>query len=129
MLRSLALLLLIASANSLDAKGRFWSYTMKGTAYDARTKEPLKDAVIIIGRDTVTTNAEGYYNVTVNGVTCDKGGRWRINRCNKRAYGHLVLQRLGESSSTRIKSHWKKYAFCNEQEEDCPPFIKDLFVP
>ena len=129
MLRNLALVLLIASANSLEAKGRFWAYTMKGTAYDAKTKEPLKDAVIVIGRDTVTTDAEGFYNVTVNGVTCDRGGRWRIKRCNKRAYGHLVVQRLGASSATRIRSHWKKYAFCKDQEEDCPPYVKDLLVP
>jgi len=129
MLRTLAILIVIAATNSLEAKGRFWAYTMKGTVYEAGSKEPLKHTTLVIGRDTVTTDSLGFYRVTSAGVTCDKGGRSRINRCNREAYGHLVIQRLGATNTTRIKSHWKRYAFCNGEENDCPSFSKDLYVP
>lgn len=129
MLRIITVILCVVSANTLEAKGRFWAYTMKGTAYDAETKEPLKNSVIIIGRDTVTTDPMGFYSVTVAGVTCDRGGRMSINRCNRKAYGHLVVQRRGAGTAIRIKSHWKKYAFCNREEYDCPSFHRNLHVP
>ncbi len=74
----LPLLLLLLLVPSAAAKGRFWSYTLSGTAYDKATKDVLRNTTIVIGEHVVTTDSVGHYTVIINGVTCDKGSAARI---------------------------------------------------
>lgn len=119
----------ILGAAAAQAKGRIWSYTMQGTAYDARTHGPLANTALVIGTDTVMTDPQGRYVARIGGVTCDKGSSWAVARCDRRAYGHLLVCRVGGSAPVRIKSHWKKYAFSNKERDDRPTFHLDLHVP
>jgi hypothetical protein len=127
--RFVLLLLLWLGAPPAQAKGRVWSYTLTGTAYDKGTKDVLRHTVLMIGKQLVTTDSLGHYTVTISGVTCDKGSAWQIKRCNEKAYGQLEVRRaLGGPIST-INSHWKQYAFCESGITPCKEQRRDLFVP
>ena len=125
---SLLLLLLFSSAVA-EAKGRFWSYTLKGTAYDKTTKDVLPNTALMIGDQLVTTDSLGHYTVNISGVTCDKGSAWQIKRCNEEAYGRLVVRRLLSEASITINSHWKRYAFCEGGIAPCHEQRRDLYLP
>ncbi len=111
------------------AKGRFWSYTLTGTAYDKATKDVLRNTALMIGDQLVTTDSLGHYAVTISGVTCDKGSAWQIRRCNEDAYGQLVVRRVLSEARLTINSHWKRYAFCESGITPCHEQRRDLFVP
>lgn len=121
--------LFLLFGNSAQAKGRFWSYTLTGTAYDNSTKDVLRNTTLMIGDQVVTTDSVGHYTVIIGGVTCDKGSVWRIKRCNEQAYGTLVVRRVLSEASVTIHSHWKRYAFCEGGFTPCHEQRRDLFVP
>jgi hypothetical protein len=123
------LLLLVLGTPSASAKGRFWSYTLTGTAYDKATKDVLRNTALMIGKQLVTTDSLGHYTVTISGVTCDKGTVWQIRRCNEKAYGQLEVRRALGGTSTTINSHWKQYAFCESGITPCKEQRRDLYVP
>jgi hypothetical protein len=125
----LPFLLLLLLAPSAEAKGRFWSYTLTGTAYDQATKDVLRNTALMIGDQLVTTDSLGHYTVVIGGVTCDKGTRWQIKRCNEDAFGKLVVRRVLSAASITINSHWKQYAFCESGITPCHEQRRDLFVP
>jgi hypothetical protein len=114
---------------SAQAKGRFWQYTLTGTAYDKATKDVLRNTALMIGKQLVTTDSLGHYTVTISGVTCDKGTGWQIRRCNEEAYGELVIRRALGGTSMSINSHWKQYAFCESGITPCNEQRRDLYVP
>ena len=128
-LRTFLAVLALVVVTTCWAKGRFWSYTLTGTAYDKATKDVLRYAVLMIGDQVVTTDSLGHYMVTIGGVTCDKGTNWQIKRCNEEAYGELVVRRVLSSASITINSHWKRYAFCEGGITPCHEQRRDLFVP
>lgn len=78
------LLLLVLGTPSASAKGRFWSYTLTGTAYDKATKDVLRNTALMIGKQLVTTDSLGHYTVTISGVTCDKGTVWQTGGATRR---------------------------------------------
>lgn len=125
---TLALLALVL-VTTCWAKGRFWSYTLTGTAYDMSTKDVLRNTTLMIGDRVVATDSVGHYTVIIGGVTCDKGSVWRIKRCNEQAYGTLVVRRVLSEASVTINSHWKRYAFCEGGITPCHEQRRDLFVP
>lgn len=113
----------------MQARGRFWQYTMTGTAYDKTTRIVLRNTALMIGDQLVNTDSVGHYTVTIGGVTCDKGTNWQIQRCNEDAYGKLVVRRVLSASSITINSHWKPYAFCESGITPCHEQRRDLYVP
>lgn len=127
--RALALLLLCTAALTVAAKGVFWSYTLTGTAYDQATKDVLRDTALMIGDQLVTTDSTGHYRVEISGITCDRGTRAQINRCNEEHYGTLEIRRVLNSASITINSRWKQYAFCTSGIVPCKEQRRDLFVP
>lgn len=128
-MKHLSLLLLLLLSPSAQARGRFWSYTLTGTAYDQATKDVLRNTALMIGDQLVTTDSLGHYTMTISGVTCDKGTSWQIMRCNEETYGKLVVRRVLSAASTTINSHWKKYAFCESGFTPCHEQRRDLYVP
>ena len=128
-LRTILAVLALVLVTTCSAKGRFWSYTLTGTAYDKATKDVLRYAVLMIGDQVVTTDSLGHYMVTIGGVNCDKGTNWQIKRCNEEAYGELVVRRVLSSASITINSHWKQYAFCESGITPCNEQRRDLYVP
>ncbi|MCU0319208.1 MAG: hypothetical protein MUE88_03930 [Flavobacteriales bacterium] len=128
-MKPLSLLLLILLFQSAEARGRFWSYTLMGTAYDQATKDVLRNTALMIGDQLVTTDSLGHYTVTISGVTCDKGTRWQIKQCNEEAYGKLVVRRLLSEARITINSNWKQYAFCESGITPCYEQRRDLYVP
>jgi hypothetical protein len=129
MMRLSLLLVLLLSSPLVEAKGRFWSYMLTGTAYDKATKDVLRNTALMIGKQLVTTDSLGHYTVTISGVTCDKGTGWQIRRCNEKAYGQLEVRRALGGTSTTINSHWKQYAFCESGITPCNEQRRDLYVP
>lgn len=127
--RVLALLLLCSLALSAAAKGRFWSYTLTGTAYDQATKDVLRNTALLIGDQLVTTDSTGHYRVEISGITCDRGTRAQIDRCNEEHYGTLEIRRVLNSASITINSRWKQCAFCTSGIVPCKEQRRDLFVP
>jgi hypothetical protein len=129
MMRLSLLLVLLLSSPLVEAKGRFWSYMLTGTAYDMATKDVLRNTALMIGDQLVTTDSLGRYTVTISGVTCDKGSAWQIKRCNEQAYGQLVVRRVLSETSVTMNSNWKRYAFCDGGITPCHEQRRDLFVP
>jgi hypothetical protein len=129
MTRLALLVVLLLPSPLVEAKGRLWSYTLTGTAYDKATKDVLRNAALMIGDQLVTTDSVGHYAVTISGVTCDKGSAWQIKRCNEEAYGQLVVRRVLCETSVTINSHWKRYAFCDGGITPCHEQRHDLYVP
>ena len=129
MMRQSLLLLLLFSSAVAEAKGRFWSYTLKGTAYDKTTKDVLPNTALMIGDQLVTTDSLGHYTVNISGVTCDKGSAWQIKRCNEQDYDQLVVRRVLSVTSVTINSNWKRYAFCDGGITPCHEQRRDLYVP
>lgn len=125
----LPLLLLLFLVPSAEAKGRFWSYTLTGTAYDKATKDVLRNTALMIGDQLVTTDSLGRYAVTISGVTCDRGSAWQIKRCNEEAYGQLLVRRVLSEASITINSHGKRYAFYESGITPCHEQRRDLYVP
>ena len=128
-MKHLPFLLLLLVSHSAEARGRFWSYTLTGTAYDQATKDVLRNTALMIGDQLVTTDSLGHYTVTISGVTCDKGSAWQIKRCNEEACGKLVVRRVLSETRITINSHWKQYAFCESGITPCREQRRDLFVP
>lgn len=129
MLRLSLILLLLFAVLEAGAKGRIWSYVLTGTAYNKATKDVLRHATIMINEHVVTTDSTGHYEVTISGVTCDRGSGWQIRRCNEKAYGDLVIRRALSTRSATVPSHWKRYAFCESGIAPCNIQRRDLFVP
>lgn len=129
LLRTILAALGLVLVTTCWAKGRFWSYTLTGTAYDKATKDVLRNTALMIGDQLVTTDSLGHYTVTISGVTCDRGSNWQIKRCNEDAYGQLVVRRVLSEASVTINSHWKRYAFCDGGITPCHEQRRELFVP
>lgn len=129
MTRVTLLLLLLLLAPVAHAKGRCRSYTLTGTAYDKNTKDLLRGTTLMIGRELVTTDSLGHYTVTISGVTCDRGSRAEIDRCNEDAFGKLIVRRAFSTSIETIRSHWKRYAFCRSGILPCNEQHRILYVP
>lgn len=124
----LVALLLGSFASSAYAKGRFWSYILTGKAYDQATKDVLRNTALMIGDQLVTTDSTGHYRVEISGITCDRGTRAQISRCNEEHYGTLEVRRVLGSASITINSRWKQYAFCTSGIVPCKEQRRDLFV-
>lgn len=129
MCRTFILLLACCFALGAAAKGRFWQYSMHGTAYDKATNDVLRNTALIVGKQLVTTDSLGRYTVIISGVTCDKGTSWQIRRCNEKAYGELVVRRALSVMSITIASRWRRYAFCVDSIVPCKEQRRDLYVP
>lgn len=84
----------------------FWSYTMTGIAYD-RSGSALRNELIIIGTDTLRTDASGGYSINFTGYTCDRG-RSFCRKANVRMKW-LTLARPSVEKTSRVKNEWKKY--------------------
>jgi hypothetical protein len=128
-LRTILAVLALVLVTTCSARGRFWSYTLTGTAYDKATKDVLRNTALMIGDQLVTTDSLGHYTMTISGVTCDKGSAWQIKRCNEEAYGKLVVRRVLSAASITINSHWKRYAFCDGGITPCHEQRRVLYVP
>lgn len=129
-MQRLFLLVLFATfALTTSAKGRGWYYTLTGTAYAKDSKDVLRNTALMIGRELVTTDSTGHYRVTIRGVTCDRGSKQVIARCNEQAFGKLVIRRVLSSASITIPSHWKRFAFCVDSLVPCKEQRRDLYVP
>ena len=130
MARTLVLLIAVAIALAGFGKGRAWSYLMMGTAYDQTTKNVLRNTVLFVGKQLVTTDSTGHYELTISGVTCDRGPAREIDRCNEEAYGRLVVRRVLSTASITIPSHWKSYAFRVPHIDPWSGVCRvDLYVP
>lgn len=126
-----ALILIVALNGSLMAsgKGRVWSYLITGTAYDKATKDVLRNTTLFIGAQLVTTDSTGHFEVVISGITCDKGTRLQIHRCNEDHYGKLLVRRALSETNVTINSRWKRYAFCSNSIVPCGVQHLMLFVP
>lgn len=127
-LLSIALLLALTGA----CKGIAWSYTMNGYIYDQVTKDVLRNTAVMIGNEMITTDENGWYSISIHGVTCDRGGsRHPIERCNEEAFGQLVVRRLFAETSISIRTNWRDHA-CLDRVIFTPPCHlsrRDLFLP
>ncbi|HRD52547.1 MAG TPA: hypothetical protein PKY96_07860 [Flavobacteriales bacterium] len=125
----LVTMLLVGAAFS---KGRAWSYTMEGTAYDKTTSDVLRNTGLMIGKQIVITDENGWYTVLISGITCDRGGgRHAIDRCNEDAFGHLVVRQLFTDAVITIRTQWRQHA-CIDRARFTPPCgvsRRDLFLP
>ncbi|MBL7952787.1 MAG: hypothetical protein JNM62_13830 [Flavobacteriales bacterium] len=129
MLRTTALCFALLASTLASCKGRSWSYVLTGIAYDAISKDVLRDTPLLIGSQVITTDSTGHYRLTISGTTCDRGTRWRISACNERAFGKLVIRRIYSTASITINSRWKQFAFCQSSIVPCTEQRRDLYVP
>lgn len=132
MMRLLFCFAALLSAFAVTGKGRAWSYTMEGYAYDQTTKDVLRSTSLMIGDHIVTTDSTGWYSVVIKGVTCDMGrSREDIDRCNEEAFGQLVIRRLFSETSISIRTNWKDHTCLDRMIFTPPCFLsrRDLFVP
>ena len=130
-MRTLALLLSMLLAPVVFGKGMAFSYTMEGYVYDQANKDVLRNTMLMIGEQVITTDERGWYAVRISGITCDRGSRVEIKRCNDAHYGKLVVRRLFSDTSITIHTNWKDHA-CLDRIAFTPPCYisrRDLFVP
>lgn len=131
MKRTSALLLLLLLALVAFGKGMAFSYTMEGYVYDQATKVVLRNTVVMIGKQAITTDNKGRYSLIISGSTCDRGSRMEIKRCNDARYGMLVVRRLFSDTSITVRTNWEAHA-CLDRIAFTPPCYvsrRDLFVP
>ena len=131
MMRTSALLLSLLLAPVAFGKGMAFSYTMEGYVYDQATKDVLRNTTLMIGEQVITTDERGWYAVRISGITCDRGSRVEIKRCNDARYGKLVIRRLFSDTSITVRTNWEAHA-CLDRIAFTPPcFVsrRDLFVP
>jgi hypothetical protein len=131
MIRTSALLLLLLLAPVAFGKGMAFSYTMEGHVYDQATKDVLRNTVVMIGKQAITTDDKGWYSLIISGITCDRGSRVEIKRCNSAHYGELVIRRLFSDASITVTTNWEAHA-CLDRIAFTPPCYisrRDLFVP
>jgi hypothetical protein len=131
MKRTSVLLLLLLLAPVAFGKGMAFSYTMEGYAYDQSTKDVLRTTTLMIGEQVITTDEHGWYAARISGITCDRGSRVEIKRCNDSHYGSLVVRRLFSDTSITVRTNWEAHA-CLDQIAFTPPCHvsrRDLFVP
>lgn len=112
-------------------KGMAWSYEMNGVMYDKATKDVLRNTRVMIGAQLVNTDENGWYSVVIRGVTCDRGSREEMDRCNEEAFGQLVVRRLFTEASEIIRTYWKDFACVDKLSKNPPCFLsrRDLFIP
>lgn len=112
-------------------KGIAWSYTMNGAVYDKTTKDVLRNTSLMIGTQLVITDNTGWYSVVIRGVTCDRGSRVEIKRCNDARYGMLVVRRLFSDTSITVRTNWEDHACLDRMAITPPCYVsrRDLFVP
>jgi hypothetical protein len=131
MMRTSALLLLLLLAPVAFGKGMAFSYTMEGYMYDQATKDVLRNTVVMIGKQAITTDDKGWYSLIISGITCDRGSRAEVKRCNNAHYGELVIRRLFSDTSITVTTNWEAHA-CLDRIAFTPPCYisrRDLFVP
>jgi hypothetical protein len=131
MIRTAALLLSLLLAPVAFGKGMAFSYTMEGYVYDQATKDVLRNTLLMIGAQVITTDERGWYAVRISGITCDRGSRVEIKRCNDARYGMLVVRRLFSDTSITVRTNWEDHA-CLDRIAFTPPCHvsrRDLFVP
>ncbi len=131
MMRTTALFALLLLAPVLFGKGMTFSYTMEGYVYDQATKDVLRNTVVMIGKQAITTDDKGWYSLIISGITCDRGSRVEIKRCNDARYGMLVIRRLFSDTSITVSTNWEAHA-CLDRIAFTPPCYisrRDLFVP
>ena len=131
MSRYVLFVLALLLTNAAFSKGRAWSYTMNGYAYDRTTNDVLRNTSLMIGTQLVTTDEQGWYLVIIHGVTCDRGSRKEIERCNDEAYGQLTIRRLFGGASVTIHTGWRDHACIDRLIVTPPCYIsrRDLYVP
>jgi hypothetical protein len=130
-MRTAALLLALLLASVVFGKGMAFSYTMEGYVYDQATKDVLRNTTLMIGEQLITTDERGWYAVRISGITCDRGSRVEIKRCNDAHYGKLVVRRLFSDSSITLRTNWEAHA-CLDRIAFTPPCYvsrRDLFLP
>lgn len=130
-MRKLALLLALLMASHGFGKGRAFAYTMEGFVYDQAIKDVLRNTTLMIGEQVITTDERGWYAVRISGITCDRGSRVEIKRCNDAHYGKLVVRRLFSDNSITVRTNWEAHA-CLDRIAFTPPCYisrRDLFVP
>jgi hypothetical protein len=131
MKRTSALLLALLLAPVAFGKGMAFSYTMEGYVYDQATKDVLRTTTLMIGEQVITTDEHGWYVVRISGITCDRGSRAEIKRCNDARYGKLVVRRLFSDTSITVRTNWEAHA-CLDRIVFTPPCYisrRDLVVP
>ncbi len=131
MMRTSALLLSMLLAPVVFGKGMAFSYTMEGYVYDQATKDVLRNTTLMFGEQVITTDERGWYAVRISGITCDRGSRMEIKRCNDAHYGKLVVRRLFSDTSITVRTNWADHA-CLDRIAFTPPCYvsrRDLFVP
>ena len=131
MMRTSTLLLSLLLAPLAFGKGMAFSYTMEGYVYDQATKDVLRNTTLMIGEQVITTDERGWYAVRISGITCDRGSRVEIKRCNDARYGRLVVRRLFSDTSITVRTNWADHA-CLDRIAFTPPCYvsrRDLFVP
>lgn len=131
MMRTAALLLALWIAPVALGKGMAFSYTMEGYVYDQATKDVLRNTIVMIGKQAITTDDKGWYSLIISGITCDRGSRAEIRRCNDAHYGKLVVRRLFSATCITVRTNWEAHA-CLDRIAFTPPCYisrRDLFVP
>lgn len=130
-MRKLALLLALLMASHGFGKGRAFAYTMEGFVYDQATKDVLRNTTLMIGEQVITTDERGWYAVRISGITCDRGSRVEIKRCNDAHYGKLVVRRLFSDNSITVRTNWEAHACLDRIAFKPPCYVsrRDLFVP
>lgn len=99
--------------------------------YDQATKDVRRNTTLMIGEQVITTDERGWYAVRISGITCDRGSRVEIKRCNDAHYGKLVVRRLFSDTSISVRTNWEAHA-CLDRIAFTPPCYisrRDLFVP
>jgi hypothetical protein len=131
MIRTSALLLLLLLAPVAIGKGMAFSYTMEGHVYDQATKDVLRNTTLMIGVQVITTDERGWYSVRISGITCDRGSRVEIKRCNDARYDMLVVRRLFSDTSITVRTNWEDHACLDRMAITPPCYVsrRDLFVP
>ncbi len=131
MMRTSALFLSMLLAPVVFGKGMAFSYTMEGYVYDQATKDVLRNTSLMIGTQLVITDDTGWYSVVIRGVTCDRGSREEMDRCNEEAFGQLIVRRLFSEATEIIRTYWKDHACIDGFITGPPCFLsrRDLFIP
>lgn len=131
MTRTTFIFLLLHACATVGAKGIAWCYDMQGVAYDKGNKRPLVNERIVVGGDTVMTDAHGNYQASVCGITCCSTKAMSARRCNARSYDRIFVGKLNGGGSM-VRSKWKKYGLRpiarNKYREPRRVWRKDLFL-
>lgn len=123
MKKLLLFLLLCSISSAVFAYGSSGTYSVSGIMLDRKTKQPLRNATIIIRasakqvfvNDTIVTDSEGKFSYKMEWISpCVSGLRPAAIRRKRKHANPKQLSIIYHNKIQRIANEWKKYNHSTE---------------